>query len=185
MNLLELDGIWIDMNEPASFCLGSCGTGKQDTRPKLYWEMSDEEFEQVHAQWTKDLEAFGTGVPGDKRNLLYPKYAINNQAGNLSEYTAAMTALHYGGVPHYDLHNLYGHAECSITHDVSMNINRLILLDRQRANILFIKSILKYKPDERVFLLTRSSFPGSGQVNNAHFPAAKKDKELLNKYAYI
>ncbi|KAL1929570.1 hypothetical protein VTP01DRAFT_1708 [Rhizomucor pusillus] len=141
MNLLELDGIWIDMNEPASFCLGSCGTGKQDTWPKLYWEMSDEEFEQVHAQWTKDLEAFGTGVPGDKRNLLYPKYAINNQAGNLSEYTAAMTALHYDGVPHYDLHNLYGHAECSITHD----------------------SILKYKPDERVFLLTRSSFPGSGQ----------------------
>ncbi|KAI8142903.1 alpha glucosidase [Fennellomyces sp. T-0311] len=143
MKLLDLDGLWIDMNEPASFCLGSCGSGKANIAPPLEpWSLPQEEQDRIHAEQTAALEAMGTGVPGDTRNLLYPKYAINNGGGtlNLSEKTAAMTSLHYGGVPHYDLHNVYGHAECSITRD----------------------SLLKYKPDERPFILSRSSFVGSG-----------------------
>ena len=119
MKLLDLDGLWIDMNEPASFCLGSCGTGKANTDPQRQFEMDPEETAKVHAQEQIALDAMGTGVPGDSRNLLYPKYAINNGGGNLSERTAPMTALHYGDIPHYDIHNLYGHAECSLTRDVS------------------------------------------------------------------
>ncbi|KAG2219357.1 hypothetical protein INT45_011265 [Circinella minor] len=141
MKLLDLDGLWIDMNEPASFCLGSCGTGKANTDPQIQFEMDPEEAAKVHAQEQIALDAMGTGVPGDSRNLLYPKYAINSGGGNLSERTAPMTALHYGDIPHYDIHNLYGHAECSLTRDI----------------------LLKYKPTERPFLLTRASFAGSGQ----------------------
>lgn len=120
MKLLNVDGLWIDMNEPSSFCLGSCGSGKPESEtPPLSWELPEAEQEKLHAEQVAALDAYGTSVPGDSRNLLYPKYAINNGYGNLSERTVSMTVLHYGGIPHYDLHNLYGHAEGSVTRDVS------------------------------------------------------------------
>lgn len=107
------------MNEPSSFCLGSCGTGKRNARPDFWWNLPPAEYVKVHAEWEANLNALGTGVPGDDRNLLYPPYMINNGAGNLSEKTAPTTALHYGKIPHYDLHNLYGHAESYVTNNVS------------------------------------------------------------------
>lgn len=122
MNLLELDGLWLDMNEPSSFCLGSCGTNKTNENPINPSELPQGKQDKLHAEQQAAIDALGTSVPGDSRNLLYPGYAINNGAGNLSEKTAAMTAMHFGGVPHYDLHNLYGHAECSVTHDVSIRM---------------------------------------------------------------
>ncbi|ORY93432.1 alpha glucosidase [Syncephalastrum racemosum] len=146
INLLDLDGVWIDMNEPSSFCTGSCGDGKRDENPAVPWALSDEEAATLRKGWLKELDARGTSVPGDKRNLLYPKYSINNGAGYLSEKTAPTTALHHGGVPHYDIHNLYGHAEGYVSREV----------------------MLKNRPDERVFLLTRSSFAGSGR-NMGHW----------------
>ncbi|KAI8981496.1 alpha glucosidase [Pilobolus umbonatus] len=142
VNLIGLDGLWIDMNEPSSFCLGSCGTGKVDAGVQPYpWTFPQEERDAIHAEQENALIALGN-PPGETRNLLYPKYAINNGAGNLSEATVAMTALHYGGVPHYDLHNLYGHAEGYITRE----------------------ALLKNKGDKRPFILSRSSFVGSGKI---------------------
>ena len=121
MKLLDLDGLWIDMNEPASFCLGSCGTGKANTDPPIQFEIDPKEAAKIHAKEQIAIDALGTSVPGDSRNLLYPNYAINSGGGNLSERTTAMTTLHYGDIPHYDIHNLYGHAECSLTRDVSLS----------------------------------------------------------------
>lgn len=100
------------MNEPSSFCLGSCGSNKRNQIPP---GSSDAE----HAKEQAALNALGTGVPGDSRNLLYPQYTINNGAGNLSEKTAPTIATHYGKIPHYDVHNLYGHGESYATNNVS------------------------------------------------------------------
>ncbi|CAM0137160.1 hypothetical protein VKS41_008740 [Umbelopsis sp. WA50703] len=146
MKSIQLDGVWIDMNEPSSFCLGSCGTGKQNEVPQYWWNLPTDEYNTLHAKWEKNLNALGTGVPGDSRNLLYPPYVINNGAGNLSEKTAPTTSLHYGRIPHYDLHNLYGHAESHVTNN----------------------AIQQYRPGERVFLLTRSQFAGTGK-NAGHW----------------
>jgi hypothetical protein len=109
------------MNEPSSFCLGSCGTGKRNESPQFWWNLPADEYVTLHAEWEANLNALGTGVPGDSRNLLYPPYMINNGAGNLSEKTAPTTALHYGKIPHYDLHNLYGHAESHVTNNVGIH----------------------------------------------------------------
>ncbi|KAI9319952.1 alpha glucosidase [Dichotomocladium elegans] len=140
MHRLNLDGLWVDMNEPASFCIGSCGSGKQNTVPVLYWTLPPEEQEKVIAKWHEELDATGNSVPGDSRNLLHPNYAINNGAGNLSDRTASTTTLHYGNIPHYDLHNLYGNAELELTKN----------------------ALLKDRPNERPFILSRSMFVGSG-----------------------
>lgn len=120
MKSIELDGVWIDMNEPSSFCLGSCGTGKRNQVPEYWWTLPTDEYNTLHAEWEKNLNALGNGVPGDTRNLLYPPYVINNGAGNLSEKTAPTTSLHYGRIPHYDIHNLYGHAESHVTNQVNI-----------------------------------------------------------------
>ncbi|KAF1796868.1 glycoside hydrolase family 31 protein [Mucor lusitanicus] len=141
VNLLGVDGLWIDMNEPASFCLGSCGTGKIDAGNQPYrWTLPQEEQDKNHALQEAALKKMGN-PPGEERNLLYPKYAINNGGGNLSELTVATTALHYGDIPHYDIHNLYGHAEGHITRNALIKQNKKV----------------------RPFVLTRSSFVGSGK----------------------
>lgn len=106
------------MDEPSSFCLGSCGTGKQDTWPDLYWQLDDDKAEALIAEWQKAIDSYGNSTPGDSRNLLYPKYRIRNGYGDLSFRTASTNSLHYGGIPHYDLHNIYGHAEGEVTRQV-------------------------------------------------------------------
>eukprot|EP00197_Chlamydomonas_leiostraca_P010624 CAMPEP_0202870766 /NCGR_PEP_ID=MMETSP1391-20130828/16729_1 /ASSEMBLY_ACC=CAM_ASM_000867 /TAXON_ID=1034604 /ORGANISM="Chlamydomonas leiostraca, Strain SAG 11-49" /LENGTH=1290 /DNA_ID=CAMNT_0049551399 /DNA_START=24 /DNA_END=3896 /DNA_ORIENTATION=- len=78
--------------------------------------------------------------PGDV--ISHPPYAINNQNGHLplGWKTLAMSAVHHGGVLEYDAHNLYGLAEAKVTYDV-------------------LQQLLGTRP----FVLTRSTFPGSGK----------------------
>jgi alpha-glucosidase len=157
------------MNEPSSFCLGSCGTGKRNEVPQYWWNLPADEYVTLHAEWDANLTALGTGVPGDSRNLLFPPYVINNGAGNLSEKTAPTTSLHYGKIPHYDLHNLYGHAESHITNNVRMRRTFYHIGHGKSINIFSrIQAIQKYRPGERVFLLTRSQFAGTGK-NAGHW----------------
>jgi alpha-glucosidase len=124
MNLLKLDGIWIDMNEPSSFCLGSCGSLGEPNPTVSPWLNNITEQLRLHTLQETALNAMP--IPeGETRNLLYPKYIINNGAGNLSEKTVAMNARHYGNISHYDIHNLYGHAEGYITREVGVQLNIL------------------------------------------------------------
>ncbi|KAF9986810.1 hypothetical protein BGZ65_006199 [Modicella reniformis] len=70
------------------------------------------------------------------------KYAINNagRQAPLDEKTLAENAVHKNGLRLTDTHNLYGHMESRATHH----------------------ALLAIKPDTKPFILTRSSFPGTG-----------------------
>ncbi|CAH8478090.1 unnamed protein product [Heterobilharzia americana] len=101
--VVNFDGLWIDMNEPANFNGGSL------TGCPLWNKLDNPPY-----------------VPRILQNSLYDK-------------TICPSALHYN-TTHYNLHNMYGYDEARVTHNV----------------------LTQLFPDKRPFILTRSSFAGSG-----------------------
>jgi alpha-glucosidase (family GH31 glycosyl hydrolase) len=109
MNLLKLDGLWSSMNEPSCLRVSKDSSLNNSTMVKNDTFSLEFDLQQMNM----------SQVVLKGRDLLYPGYAINNGAGNLSDNTVSMIARHYGNQSHYDIHNLYGLAESYITRNVS------------------------------------------------------------------
>lgn len=135
--MVPIDGLWIDMNEPASFCDGHCYPG-----------LEQEVHELIFQDGNKDLGSIKESSSTGGFDPLNPAYKINNAGWEapLALKTVSPDALHYNNTLHYNVHNLYGHMEAIATR------NALIDID----------------PEKRPFILTRSSFPGSG-VYSGHW----------------
>lgn len=117
---LDIDALWIDMNEPSNFCLWPCDDPigftrdsgwiaappppPREHRPSIPGFPSDFQPDSISALHKK---AHGSkkGLPG--RDLVSPKYKIKNAAGSLSNHTASTNVIHSNGIAEYDTHNLY------------------------------------------------------------------------------
>jgi len=121
LDLVPVDGIWIDMNEVANFCQGECFNFESETNSTV--------MEQIYANRPKSF---------DPNN---PPYQINNrdQKYALNYKTTDMDAYHIDGILEYDAHNLYGIAESIVT-----------------------RKAVEVATNKRAFVLSRSTFPGSG-----------------------
>lgn len=129
LQMVPVDGLWIDMNEISNFCNGECTNDDDDDDDDDFNAFNDKRDSFQMKQMT---------VGFDPNN---PPYAINNQGNHiaLNTKTLDMDAQHYGGVLEYNSHNLFG-----ITEDIATS------------------TALRNLTKKRSFILSRSTFPGSG-----------------------
>ncbi|KAI8964588.1 glycoside hydrolase family 31 protein [Daldinia sp. FL1419] len=144
---IKFDGIWIDMSEVSSFCVGSCGSDNRKLGPP---SESRNEIRRHLDVGKAAIEARGdptptsylrsTPTPG-VRNVNWPPYAINNFHGDLAVHAVSPNATHHGGILEYDVHNVYGHQILNATYH----------------------ALLHVFPEKRPFIIGRSQFAGSGK----------------------
>ena len=82
---VDIDALWIDMNEPSNFCDWPCDNPGSSAAKQTIDERKESEPKR--------------GLPN--RDLLNPKYQIHNEYGNLSNKTARTDIIHQGGWAEY------------------------------------------------------------------------------------
>jgi len=166
---MPFDGLWDDMNEPASYIIGSVTKELVDTitgpvNPADPWgvpnnvyplgiNVSNASFANVNITHestnppnltnltTTSEVAQNYKLPG-KGNLLHPPYAIEYYQGNydLRGHHMSPDAKHVNGFVEYDLEGIFGHMMTNATY----------------------YSLLETKPNKRPFIITRAGFTGTG-----------------------
>lgn len=143
--VLPFDGMWIDMNEPSNFCDGQWPFACRNPPGAVQNPESPKVFPpHFKGDLTPEyIKSEDVQYPFDPfRQPYVPGQTAGN--GNLDQGTVAMSGMQHDSL-HYNLHNLFGHSE-------------LI-----QSNLAMTKVTGK-----RPFVLTRSTFPGSGKYG-AHW----------------
>lgn len=150
------DGLWIDMNEPSSFCVGQFPNQcRVVTGPP--WNLSSS---------AAALESRDTGVDGDPAPTIPPPPYVPGGVP-LEQLTINMSAVQALS-QHYNVHNMYGLQESNATYHVSprsalhRGAARCAVPDG-RPPPCTPQALLAARPGRRPFVLSRSTFPGSGR----------------------
>ncbi|KAI0816891.1 glycosyl hydrolases family 31-domain-containing protein [Trametes gibbosa] len=169
---LNYSGIWLDMNEASSFCIGSCGTGANLTAatiPTMF-------FPGTPGNLVTDYpEGYNATIWGPSGNI-----TINGTLTFGNHSAPSPPALEKRGLgaaaepgvdlnsPPYAIHNGDGFlsthtVSTNVTHAsgvVELDVHNLWGLMEEKATHL---GLLSLHPGKRPFLISRSTFPSSGR----------------------
>ena len=150
--MLPVDGLWIDMNEISNFCNGACNNSQSRMKVKYtaVGNPGGQGVKDAYMDWAMSKSGMRTRLRkrGTGSDSFNSPYTINNDdhKAPLNTKTLDMTALHMNStVTEYNAHNLYSLSEAIATS------NALETLTKKRS-----------------FVLSRSTFPGSG-AHTAHW----------------
>lgn len=169
---IKFDGIWLDMNEVSSFCVGSCGSGKVEKNPvhaPFQYDGLQEQFPEGFAtsnateykQFLQFISASSSSSSSDssndtkssseeffnwkapgKGNINYPPYVINHAQGDHDLATHAVS-------PNAT------HADGTLEYDIHNLYGYL------QTNATF-HALQDVNPGKRPFIISRSTYSGSG-----------------------
>ncbi|KAK4985984.1 hypothetical protein LTR66_008016 [Elasticomyces elasticus] len=178
---IPYDGIWIDLSEASSFCVGSCGDGRLDQNPvhppfKLPGEYLNvdyefpEAFNITNATEASSLSAASASQSSANAAISTPAIVTTTQARTLP--TPGVRNLDF---PPYALNNLFdGHALVknsiapNATHNDALNTTEYEmhnLYGHQISNATY-HALLQVFPGRRPFTVGRSTFAGSGNFTS-------------------
>lgn len=157
---VEYDGLWLDLNEATGFCNGECVNGtvpspplppKQPVRRSLKEKIMNKASkfvnEEILGTVTNDtwFDSYSDQTVSSTYNLPFsPGYQ------QMDHHSLSLNATHVDGESEFNLHSLFGHAQ-------GMKTERIL------SDITYNQNIPTALKDKRTFILSRSTFAGSGK----------------------